>query len=91
MPRRKREKEKDKKRDENAQIRERIPKFCRFCKGRKEPSLKEWETLGGLISDRGRIIPRARSGVCAKHQRRLSREIERARHLALFPFLVRPE
>lgn len=31
-------------------------------------------------------MEKARTGVCAKHQRILTREIKKARHLALLPF-----
>ena len=36
---------------------------------------------------RGKIIPRRISGTCAKHQRQLSTAINRARHIALLPFV----
>jgi len=42
--------------------------------------------LQRYISDRGRIQPRRRTGVCAKHQRRLALAIKRARFLALLPY-----
>jgi len=38
------------------------------------------------VNERGRILPRRRTGSCAKHQRRLSVAIKRARHLALIPY-----
>ena len=59
---------------------------CLFCEAATEPSYKEYETLSKFLSDRGRIYSRERSGVCAKHQRRLAGEIQRARFLALLPF-----
>lgn len=64
---------------------------CRFCKESRIPSYKEWEGIAGLTTDRGKIMARERSGVCAKHQRQLTRAIKRARHLALLPFMVRAE
>jgi small subunit ribosomal protein S18 len=62
---------------------------CHFCEGKIEPSFKEMETLRRFVSDRGKIIPCTRSGVCAKHQRRLAREVKRARFLALLPFITK--
>lgn len=53
------------------------------------PDYKNWEGLRPFITDRGKIISRGRTGVCAKHQRKLAREIKRARHLALLPFVAR--
>lgn len=66
-----------------------VLKKCSFCKEKKEPWFTDVEVLTRFITERGKIIGRARSGVCAKHQRRLSKEIKHARHLALLPFVVR--
>ena len=38
------------------------------------------------VSDRGKIMPRRRTGTCARHQRGLTTAIKRARHMALLPF-----
>jgi small subunit ribosomal protein S18 len=63
-------------------------KVCFFCRDKvtyidyKDPAL-----LKPYISDRGKITPRRKSGVCAKHQRSLTAAIKRARHLALLPFV----
>jgi len=62
---------------------------CFFCEGKTTPDYKQVEVLRRFISERGRIISRSHSGVCAKHQRRLSREIKKARYLALLPFISR--
>jgi len=43
--------------------------------------------LRRFISDRGKIEPRRKTGVCAKHQRILALAIKRARHLALVPYV----
>lgn len=59
---------------------------CLFCETKTIPSYKNYETLSKFLSDRGRIYSRERSGVCAKHQRSLAQEIQRARFLALLPF-----
>jgi small subunit ribosomal protein S18 len=42
-------------------------------------------TLRRYISDTAKILPRRRSGVCAKHQRRLATTLKRARMLAIIP------
>ena len=39
------------------------------------------------MSERGRILGRARTGICAKHQRRVDQQIKRARQLAYLPFV----
>jgi small subunit ribosomal protein S18 len=63
-----------------------IRDYCYFCKEEKEPDYKDYETLAMFLSDRARILGKKRSGVCSRHQRRLSVAIKRARHLGLLPF-----
>lgn len=65
------------------------PGKCFFCQGNVEPDYKEPETLSRFISERGRILSSARSGLCAKHQRRLSKQVKRSQFLALMPFVTR--
>jgi|GEM_PF-522134 small subunit ribosomal protein S18 len=43
--------------------------------------------LRKFITERGKIVPRRTSGIPASFQRRLTREIKRARHLAMLPFV----
>jgi small subunit ribosomal protein S18 len=49
---------------------------------------KETKTLSHFITERGKILPRRISGNCAKHQRKLTAAIKRARNIALMPFSV---
>ena len=49
---------------------------------------KDPQTLKYFITDRGKIVPRRISGNCAKHQRKVSLAIKRARMIALMPFTV---
>lgn len=71
------------------------PPECFFCLSsksegeEKKPDYKDVEILCRFISDRGKIIPRERSGICAKHQRQLSRAIKRTRYLGLLPFTAK--
>lgn len=59
-------------------------KFCRFCADKDLPlNYKNPEVLRDFITERGKIIARRITGVCAHHQRRLTREIKRARQMAL--------
>jgi small subunit ribosomal protein S18 len=39
-----------------------------------------------FVSERGKIIPRRISGNCARHQRRITNAVKRARNIALIPF-----
>jgi len=58
---------------------------CAFCVDKTEIDYKSTSLLRGFVTMRGEIIPRRRTGTCAKHQRQLARAIKRARHLALLP------
>jgi small subunit ribosomal protein S18 len=62
------------------------PKVCPFCADKSEIDYKDAFKLRRYVSDRARIEPRRRTGVCAKHQRRLALAIKRARYLALLPY-----
>lgn len=64
-------------------------KYCQFHENRTEPRYWDAAALRRFLNDRGRIVPRTRTGTCAKHQRALTREIKRARHLAILPFTAR--
>lgn len=60
---------------------------CPFCKkDALEPRYRDPDILKKYMTDRGRIIEKDQNGLCAKHQRRVTAEIKRARHLALLPF-----
>ena len=64
-------------------------KVCSFCKDKiKVIDYKDPMKLRPYISDRGKIAPRRKSGVCAKHQRLLAAAIKRARFLALLPYVA---
>ena len=64
-------------------------KVCSFCVDKVETiGYKDPEKLRRYISDRGKILPRRRTGTCAKHQRILAVAIKRARHLALLPYVA---
>lgn len=64
----------------------RRPKVCQFCTGELEiTDYHNGKMLGRFISDTAKILPRRRTGVCAKHQRRLATTIKRARMLAIIP------
>ena len=51
-----------------------------------EISYKNYESLARFLNDRAKISGRKRTGVSAKEQKKLTREIKRARHLGLLPF-----
>jgi small subunit ribosomal protein S18 len=62
-------------------------KVCRFCADKSLViDYKSPQVLRYFITERGKLVPRRISGNCAKHQRRVSLAIKRARMLALMPF-----
>lgn len=61
-------------------------KSCPFCKDKKEPDYKDFETLKKFLTDRAKIMGSKRTSVCSKHQRKLTVAIKRARHLGLLPY-----
>ena len=64
-------------------------KVCNFCVDSiDEIDYKDVEKLKRYISDKGKILPRRATGACAKHQRDITLEVKRARHIALLPYTV---
>lgn len=64
----------------------RSKKVCYFCTNDKIASYTDVVTLRRFLTERGKIVPRARTGACSKHQRKVSKHIKYARHLSLLPF-----
>ena len=56
----------------------------------KKINYKEYKFLRKFTTDQGKIIPAHVTGVSAKYQRMITREIKKARILALLPFVVDP-
>ncbi|MFC6592024.1 30S ribosomal protein S18 [Deinococcus lacus] len=67
--------------------RPRRPKVDRFSTGELEiTDYKDVKMLRQFISDTGKILPRRRTGLSAKHQRRIAQTIKLARQMALLPY-----
>ena len=65
-------------------------RHCGFCiHGVKAVDYKDAGALRRYTSSYGKIVPRRKSGVCAKHQRMISEAIKNARIMALLPYVVR--
>lgn len=55
---------------------------CYFCKKNiQDVDFKETDLLRRFISGLGKIRPRKKTGLCAKHQKKVAAAIKRARHL----------
>jgi len=60
---------------------------CRFCRSKTQyVDYKDIEILGKLLTHRGKIFSRKRSGNCAGCQRKVKLAIKRARFMGLLPF-----
>jgi len=66
-------------------------KDCFFCKSNKDPNWRDYEKLREFLSPRCRILSAQTSGVCMKHQRKLSGVIKEARELGLLPYTASEE
>ena len=63
-------------------------KICAVCESRtRHIDYKDERTLGRFLTERGKIVPRRLTGMCARHQRQVSTAIKRARFLALLPYI----
>jgi small subunit ribosomal protein S18 len=63
-------------------------KVCAFCADKVAIDYKDVARLRKFITERGKIMPRRMSGVCARHQRELAIAIKRARVVALLPYIA---
>ena len=57
---------------------------CYFCKRNlKEIDWKDQKSLKRFLTGLGKIRKRERTELCARHQRKLSQAVKRARHLGV--------
>ena len=56
----------------------------------KKINYKEYKFLRKFITEQGKIIPAHVTGVSAKYQRLITKEIKKARILSLLPFVNDP-
>ena len=64
------------------------PGHCRYC-GKGAPKVvdhKDSATLQKFMSPQGKLFDRKRLGLCARHQRAVTRAVKRARFLALLRY-----
>ena len=63
-------------------------KVCNFCvEHSTHIDYKDVNKLRRFITEKGKILPRRQTGVCATHQRELTTAIKRARLMALLPYV----
>jgi small subunit ribosomal protein S18 len=65
-------------------------KVCKFCTEKIDAiSYRDVRLLQPFVAERGKIVPRRLTGVCTRHQRRLSLAIKQSRNIALLAFATR--
>lgn len=60
----------------------------KYCPDGRCFDYKDYETLRRFVTETGKIKPRRQTGNCSRCQRQLAKEVKRARHLALLPFVI---
>ena len=64
-------------------------KYCRFKKSRiKYIDYKDPDFLSRFLNEQGKILPRRLTGTSLKFQRKVSKAVKRARHLAILPYVT---
>jgi len=64
-------------------------KYCWFKKNNiRYIDYKDPEFLKRFLNEQGKILPRRITGTSVKYQRKVSKAIKRARHLALLPYVT---
>jgi len=62
-------------------------RVCQFCVDKITGiDYKDISKLRKYVSERGKILPRRVTGNCAKHQRAMTQNVKRARHMALMAY-----
>lgn len=61
--------------------------MCLLCaESVAEIPMQSNEVLRNFVSGQNKILPRKKTGTCAKHQRVIAREIKRAREMGLLGY-----
>ena len=64
-------------------------KYCRFKKsGIKYIDYKDPDFLMKFVNEQGKILPRRITGTSLEFQRKVAKAVERARHIALMPYVA---
>ncbi len=64
-------------------------KYCRFKKHKiKYVDYKDANFLRQFLNEQGKILPRRLTGTSLKYQRKVSKAVKRARHLAILPYVT---
>jgi len=58
-------------------------RVCQFCATKTSIDYKDVGKLRKFITEKGKIVPRRQTGLCAAHQREITNAIKRARNMSL--------
>ena len=73
---------------EKKEAQQKKKRVCRFTEaGTIYIDYKDEKLLRKFVTEQGKIIPKRITGTNARYQRQLVRAIQRARHLALLPYV----
>lgn len=64
-------------------------KECRFCNEKTSDIPPTASYLSNYMTDKGKILGRRTTGLCARHQRKLAKAIKQARNLGIIPYVAR--
>jgi small subunit ribosomal protein S18 len=64
-------------------------KECRFCEEKTRDISPFMPYLSDFLTDKGKLLGRRTTGLCAGHQRKLTRAIKQARNLGILPYVAR--
>ena len=62
-------------------------KNCPLCANGTIVDYKDVAVLRRFLSERGKILGRGKTGICARHQRQVTKNVKRARVMALLSFV----
>ncbi len=62
-------------------------KNCPLCVNGSIVNYKDVMLLKRFLSERGKILGRGKTGICARHQRQVTKNVKRARVMALLSFV----
>lgn len=66
-----------------------MSKVCRLCRDKVDNiDYKDVNKLKDFMMDSGKILPRRITGLCAYHQRQVSKAIKMTRHSGLLPYVI---
>lgn len=61
-------------------------KACSFCQSKTNPVYTDMNILRRFVTERAKLVPKSKSGLCSKHQRLVTKHVKYARHLSLLSF-----